>query len=203
MGTNAGPFFSFTRTVQKKLFPPALAGWSFFFRIKGLEVGYFYIGWIYIALMELSVAGLDKLMKKDPKQAWLEEQEARMRAMLGLVKPELDRKDFFRTIERYYDALNFFFTFEKHEGRKQKEKLEGEIFSVYKEIFHGIAEEVELANVGDRYSDAMQTYELARVFYEDSAKYLTDARRKEIYGFVDKIYTSIITLVKLHERAGK
>lgn len=154
--------------------------------------------------MDVSLGGFDRLLKKkDPRQEWLLGQEGRLREMLKLVQPELEKKDFFRTIERYYDALNLYFAFVQYEPPEQKDRLEGELFVVYRSIFHSLADEIELANVGDRYGDAMQLYELSRVLYEDSAKYLKGEKRKEIYAFVDKIYSSILTLVKLHEKEKK
>lgn len=150
--------------------------------------------------MEVQLGGFGALLKKDPKQAWLGEQENKMKELLKLVQPELEKKDFFRTIEKYYEALNVYLSFVQYESPEQKEKLEGELFAVYKGIFHSLADETELANVGDRYEDAMQLYELSRVIYEDSAQYLPDGKRKEIYKFVDKIYSSVLTLVKLHEK---
>lgn len=152
---------------------------------------------------DVSLGGVKSFLRKDAKQEWLKEQERRMRELLKLVQPELEKKDFFRTIEKYYEALNVYLTFAEYEAPGQKQKLEGEIFSVYRSIFHGLAEETELANVGDRYGDAMQLYELSRVLYEDSGRYLPDAKRKEIYQFVDKIYSSLLTLVKLHEKDKK
>jgi len=170
--------------------------------------------------MEVSFGGIDRLLKKkdlkdvsfgdvksllrtDAKQEWLKEQENRMREMLKLVQTELEKKDFFRTLELYYEALNHYFKFVGYEAPEQKQKLEAELFSVYKSIFHSLADETELANVGDRYEDAMQLYELSRVLYEDSVAYLPDTKRKEIYQFVDKIYSSLLTLVKLHEKGKK